>query len=65
MTTAAINTSDYDKAKIEKVTVTIAASGDCSYYICDEIKLNGTNTDSSNIFLFLTGQNLIENCIVL
>ena len=67
MTTAALDTADYDKVKvkIEKGAVTIAASGDGSYYIGDEIKLTGTNTDSSNIFLFLTGQNLLENGIVL
>ena len=59
--------SDYDKVKVkvEKGAVTISASGDGSYYIGDEIKLTGTNTDSSNIFLFLTGQNLKANGIVL
>ena len=67
MTTAVLDTSDYDKVKVkvEKGAVTISASGDGSYYIGDEIKLTGTNTDSSNIFLFLTGQNLAENGIVL
>ncbi|MDE2533519.1 MAG: MEMAR_RS02690 family S-layer glycoprotein [Methanocorpusculum sp.] len=64
---AILDTSDYDKVKVkvEKGAVTISASGDGSYYIGDEIKLTGTNTDSSNIFLFLTGQNLAENGIVL
>lgn len=57
--------SDYDKVKVEKGAVTISASGDGSYYIGDEIKLTGTNTDSTNVFLFLTGQNLLENGIVL
>ena len=62
-----LDTSDYDKVKVkvEKGAVTISASGDGSYYIGDEIKLTGTNTDSSNVFLFLTGQNLAENGIVL
>ena len=61
------DTSDYDsvKVKVEKGSVTISASGDGSYYIGDEIKLTGTNTDSDYIFLFLTGQNLAENGIVL
>ena len=64
---AYLDTSDYDKVKVkvEKGAVTISASGDGSYYIGDEIKLTGTNTDSSNVFLFLTGQNLAENGIVL
>ncbi|HJK78072.1 MAG TPA: MEMAR_RS02690 family S-layer glycoprotein [Methanocorpusculum sp.] len=55
--------SDYDKVKVkvEKGAVTIAASGDGSYYIGEEIKLTGTNTDSSNIFLFITGPNLDYN----
>ena len=65
--TADIKGNDYDsvKVKVEKGAVTITASGDGSYYIGDEIKLTGTNTDSDNIFLFLTGQNLAENGIVL
>ena len=55
--------SDYDKVKVkvEKGAVTIAASGDGSYYIGEEINLTGTNTDSSNIFLFITGPNLDYN----
>ncbi|MDE2524345.1 MAG: MEMAR_RS02690 family S-layer glycoprotein, partial [Methanocorpusculum sp.] len=66
-TSAVLDTSDYDKVKVkvEKGAVTISASGDGSYYIGDEIKLTGTNTDSTNVFLFLTGQNLLENGIVL
>ncbi|MDV0444466.1 hypothetical protein McpCs1_18790 [Methanocorpusculaceae archaeon Cs1] len=66
-TSAVLDTSDYDKVKVkvEKGAVTITASGDGSYYIGDEIKLTGTNTDSSNVYLFLTGQNLLENGIVL
>ncbi|MCZ0860746.1 PGF-CTERM sorting domain-containing protein [Methanocorpusculum sp. MG] len=51
---------DYDtvKVKVEKGSVTISASGDGSYYLGDEIKLTGTNTDSSYIFLFIDGPNL-------
>ncbi|MCZ0861258.1 PGF-CTERM sorting domain-containing protein [Methanocorpusculum sp. MG] len=64
---AEVKGMDYDsvKVKVEKGAVTISASGDGSYYIGDEIKLTGTNTDSDYIFLFLTGQNLNENGIVL
>ncbi|MDU9376334.1 hypothetical protein McpSp1_09410 [Methanocorpusculaceae archaeon Sp1] len=67
MTTAVLDTSDYDKVKVkvEKGAVTITASGDGSYYLGDEIKLTGTNTDSTNVFLFLTGQNLNTNGIIL
>ncbi|HJK37060.1 MAG TPA: hypothetical protein O0X35_04965, partial [Methanocorpusculum sp.] len=51
---------DYDKVKVkvEKGAITISASGDGSYYIGEEIKLTGTNTDSDNVFLFITGPNL-------
>ena len=51
---------DYDtvKVKVEKGSVTISASGDGSYYLGDEIKLTGTNTDSSYVFLFIDGPNL-------
>ncbi|MDV0442656.1 hypothetical protein McpAg1_19200 [Methanocorpusculaceae archaeon Ag1] len=57
------DSSDYDKVKVkvEKGSVTISASGDGSYYIGEEIKLTGTNTDSSNVFLFVTGPNLAYN----
>ncbi|MDE2521551.1 MAG: MEMAR_RS02690 family S-layer glycoprotein [Methanocorpusculum sp.] len=60
---AVIDTSDYDKVKVkvEKGAVTISASGDGAYYIGEEIKLTGTNTDSTNVFLFVTGQNLDFN----
>ena len=52
--------SDYDKVdvKVEKGAITISASGDGSYYIGEEIKLTGTNTDSKDVFLFVTGPNL-------
>ncbi|MCZ0861281.1 PGF-CTERM sorting domain-containing protein [Methanocorpusculum sp. MG] len=55
--------SDWDevKVKVEKGAVTISAEGDGSYYIGAEIKLTGTNTDSSNIYLFITGPNLKTN----
>ena len=59
--------ADYDsvKVKVEKGAVTITASGDGSYYIGQEIKLTGTNTDSSYVYLFMTGPNLDNNGIVL
>jgi hypothetical protein len=52
---------DTTKVKVEKGAVTISAFGDGSYFIGDEIKLTGTNTDSSNIFLFITGTNLASD----
>ena len=62
-----IHGKDYDsvKVKVEKGAVTISASGDGSYYIGEEIKLSGTNTDSDEIFLFITGPNLINDGEVL
>jgi PGF-CTERM protein len=51
---------DYDevKVRVEKGEVTITASGDRSYYLGEEVTLSGTNTDSSNVYLFITGPNL-------
>ena len=62
-----VASNDYDsvKVKVEKGAVTISASGDGSYYIGDEITLSGTNTDSDEIFLFITGPNLMTNGEVL
>ena len=57
---AVIDPSTYDtvKVKVEIGAVTMSASGDGSYYIGDEIVLSGTNTDSSEVFLFVSGQNI-------
>ena len=62
-----LDAGDYDnvQVKVEKGGVTISASGDGSYYIGEEINLTGTNTDSSNVFLFVTGSDLAENGVVL
>ena len=58
---------DWDevKVKVEKGAVTMSASGDGSYYIGEEITLSGTNSDSSQVFLFITGPNLKTNGEVL
>ena len=58
---------DWDevKVKVEKGAVTMSASGDGSYYIGEEITLSGTNSDSSQVFLFITGPNLISDGEVL
>ncbi|MCZ0860748.1 PGF-CTERM sorting domain-containing protein [Methanocorpusculum sp. MG] len=59
--------TDYDttKVKVEKGAVTISATGDGSYFIGAEIKLTGTNTDSSDVYLFITGPNLATNGLAL
>ncbi|HJK07301.1 MAG TPA: hypothetical protein O0X77_01545, partial [Methanocorpusculum sp.] len=56
-------TYDKVKVKVEKGAVTITASGDGQYYIGQEITLSGTNTDSNNVFLFITGPNLAADGI--
>ena len=47
--------------KVEKGAVTIVAAGDQSYYLGEEIKLSGTNTESYNTYLFIIGPNLPTN----
>ena len=53
--------SSYDTVKIRisvgSLTIT-AAGGGSSYYMGQEIRLTGTNTDSDTTYLFLTGPNL-------
>jgi hypothetical protein len=38
--------------------VTIAVSGDQSYYLGEKVAMGGTNTDSDSTYLFITGPNL-------
>jgi PGF-CTERM protein len=54
------NPTTYDtvKVKVEKGAITVTASGDQSYYLGEEVTFSGTNTDSSNVYLFITGPNL-------
>ena len=56
-------TPDYDevKVRVEEGEVTVTASGDRSYYLGEEVTLSGTNTDSNDIYLFITGPNLPDN----
>lgn len=60
--------TNYDTAKV-KITVggltLTTAGGDRSYYLGQEIKLTGTNTDSDTTYLFLTGANLNSNGVSL
>jgi PGF-CTERM protein len=61
-TAAAVNApdvkSDEVDVKVEKGAVTITAAGDQSYYLGEEIKFSGTNTETQTTFLFLIGPNL-------
>jgi len=50
--------SDEVDVKIEKGTVTIVAAGDQSYFLGQEVLLSGTNSESSDVYLFITGPNL-------
>lgn len=50
-------TDDVD-VKVEKGAVTVVASGDMSYYLGEEIKLSGTNSETDKTYLFITGPNL-------
>jgi PGF-CTERM protein len=53
--------SDEVDVKVEKGAVTITAAGDQSYYLGEEIKFSGTNTESYWTYLFIIGPNLPEN----
>jgi PGF-CTERM protein len=50
--------TDEVDVKIEKGAVTIVAAGDQSYYLGEEIKFSGTNTETQTTYLFITGPNL-------
>ncbi len=50
--------SDEVNVKVEKGTVTIVAAGSQSYYLGEEIKFSGTNTETPTTYLFITGPNL-------
>jgi PGF-CTERM protein len=43
---------------VEKGAVTIVAKGDQVYYLGEEIKFSGTNSESYTTYIFLTGPNL-------
>jgi len=53
--------SDEVDVKVEKGAVTIVAAGDQSYYLGEEVKFSGTNTESFTTFLFIIGPNLDTN----
>ncbi|HQD27621.1 MAG TPA: PGF-CTERM sorting domain-containing protein, partial [Methanoculleus thermophilus] len=49
---------DEVKVRVEKGAVTITASGTGTYYIGEEITLEGTCTEGDKVYLFITGPNL-------
>ncbi|HWQ63536.1 MAG TPA: MEMAR_RS02690 family S-layer glycoprotein [Methanospirillum sp.] len=53
--------SDEVDIKIEKGSVSIVAAGDQSYYLGEEVKLSGTNSETDTTYLFITGPNLPTN----
>jgi len=53
--------SDEVDVNVEKGAVTIVAAGDQSYYLGEEIKFSGTNTETYKTYLFLIGPNLPTN----
>ena len=54
-------TNDDVRVKVEEGAVTITASGTGTYYIGEEITLEGTCTDSDTVYLYMTGPNLNSN----
>jgi len=57
-TTAMTVKSDEVDINVEKGAVTIVAAGDQSYYLGEEIKFSGTNTETYKTYLFIIGPNL-------
>jgi PGF-CTERM protein len=53
--------SDEVDVKVEKGTVTVVSAGDQSYFLGQEIKLSGTNSETDTVYLFITGPNLPGN----
>jgi hypothetical protein len=49
--------NDEVDVKVEKGAVTIVAAGDQSYYLGEEIKFSGTNTETYKTYLFIVGPN--------
>jgi len=53
--------SDEVDVKVEKGTVTVVAAGDQSYFLGQEVRLSGTNSETDVVYLFITGPNLPPN----
>ena len=50
--------SDEVDVKVEKGAVTVVAAGDQSYFLGEEVKFSGTDSETDNVYLFITGPNL-------
>ena len=53
--------SDEVDVKVEKGAVTVVAAGTQNYFLGEEIKLTGTNSETDFTYLFITGPNLPVN----
>ncbi|MFA7198501.1 MAG: MEMAR_RS02690 family S-layer glycoprotein [Methanoculleus sp.] len=55
-----LDASKYDevRVRIEAGAVTVTTSGTGTYFVGEEVTLSGTNTDSNDVYLFMTGPNL-------
>jgi PGF-CTERM protein len=53
--------SDEVTVTVQKGAVTIVAAGSQSYYLGEQIDFSGTNTESSDTYLFIEGPNLPPN----
>ena len=43
---------------VQKGAVTIVAAGNQNYYLGEEVKFSGTNTETQTTYLMITGPNL-------
>ena len=50
--------SDEVDVSVEKGAVTVVAAGDQSYFLGEEVKLSGTDSETDNVYLLITGPNL-------
>jgi len=53
--------SDEVDIKVEKGAVTIVAAGTQNYFLGEEVKFTGTNSETDYTYLFITGPNLPSN----
>ncbi len=56
---------DTVRVRVEKGRVNITPEGTGAFYLGEEITLSGTNTESDNVYLFMTGPNLATNGVPL
>ncbi len=53
--------SDEIDVKIEKGAVTVVAAGTQNYFLGEEVKFTGTNSETDYTYMFITGPNLPTN----